>query len=423
MPAMRPDNSDEPAPISVDDAVARLAEDGRRHFAGGSGAVESVPLGTAAGRILARDLVARFDHPNVNDAALDGIACRQLDTHDARSDSPVTLRVIGESAAGRVFGGTLGPGDAVRIQTGAALPAGADAVVPVERLHEHDGRVAVFEPARRDAVRPCGQDFHAGEVGLEAGRRLDAAGVALAAAMGYAELPVRARLRVAILTGGDELVPPGGELRPGEVFDANLPTLEALVRTAGAEPLPLARIGDDASSLHAVVLNAPAFDLLLSCGGISMGQYDLVRDLLAERGQLIFRKVRLKPGGPATFARVDGRPWLALPGNPVSAALTFLVLGRAWLDRAVGRSGPLPFAERVPARAGAPLRAAGAKTTLLRVSTSWEDGHLVARPAGDQSSSVLRTLTAADALALVPENAELAVGDRVELLPLRPQLG
>lgn len=410
------------APVGLDRALALLEEDGRR-VAAERLAHEEVALERALGRVLATDLSARADHPNVDDAALDGVACRAEDAAAATEEAPVVLTLIGESAAGRPFGGRLAPGQAVRIQTGAAMPDGADAVVPVERLREEGDRVALLTAASRDAVRPRGQDVRAGDVGLRAGRRLDAGALALAAAMGHAVVPVRPRLRVGVLTGGDEVVAPGGELRPGDVFDANGPALRALLHVAGAEAVALPHVSDAAGALEAATDDPRPLDLLLTCGGISMGRYDRVRDLLERRGRILFRKVRLKPGGPATFARVDDLPWLALPGNPVSASVTFLILARAWLDRAAGLEGPLPVQRRLPAVAGAVLRAAGAKTTLLRVRLERDDARLVARPAGNQNSGVVRTLADADALAVIPEEAVLEPGDALEAIPLAPHLG
>jgi molybdopterin molybdotransferase len=426
MPAMTQPHPSDPfaeGAVPFDEAIHRLASDGERFHRSRGVPSERVALEHAIGRTLAADVASLCDHPNVDDASLDGIACRAADTTGASDEAPVRLALIGESAAGRPFDGVVGSGQAVRIQTGAALPEGADAIVPVERLEDDGDGVRVHEPGRTSAVRPKGQDVQVGDIGLEAGRRVDAAAVALAAAMGHERLEVRRPLRVAIVTGGDEVVPPGRPLAPGQVYDANGPLLAALVRAAGAEPTVVQRVGDAEGALDAVLEQVRDADLLLTCGGISMGRYDRARDLIRERGRVIFRKVLLKPGGPATFAYLDDLPWLALPGNPVSAAVTFLALGRAWLDRAGGRTGPLPVQQRLAARAGAPLRAAGPKTTLLRVTGRWEEGRYVVRPAGDQTSSVVRTLALADALAVVPGGARLEPGDRLEAIPLAPHLG
>lgn len=425
MPTMTTAHADPFAegPIAFDEALARLEADGRR-FASERGIdLEQVSLEDAIGRILARDVTSLCDHPNVDDASLDGVACRSVDSARASGDTPVTLELIGESAAGRPFPRRVGPGQAVRIQTGAAIPDGADGIVPVERLEDRGSTVALFEPARTSAVRARGQDVRTGDIGLEAGRRIDAAGLALAAAMGHEFLAVQPRLRVAIVTGGDEVVPPGHPLRPGEVYDANGPTLAALVRAAGAEVSQVARIGDDEGALSATLEQAADVDLVLTCGGISMGRYDRARDLIRERGRVIFRKVLLKPGGPATFAHLDGRRLLALPGNPVSAAVTFVTLARAWLDRASGGTDPIPIERRMAARADEPLSAAGAKTTLLRVVGRWHEGRYRVRPAGDQTSSVVRTLALADALAIVPGGTQIAPDGRLDVMPLTPHLG
>ena len=410
-------------PVALDEAVARLGADGHRFHADRAVAPVAVPLDEAIGRILAGPLTSRCDHPNVDDASLDGIACRVADTRGASDGAPVVLALVGESAAGRPYEGRIGPGEAVRIQTGATMPTDADGIVPVERLDDRGASVSVFQPADPGAVRPRGQDVRVGDVGIEAGRRIDASGLALAAAMGHGSVPVQPRIRVAIVTGGDEVVPPGGDLRPGEVYDANGPTLAALVRAAGAHAVSATRVGDDEGALDRILERASDIDLLLTCGGISMGRYDRARDLIRERGDVVFRKVLLKPGGPATFAIVDGLRWLALPGNPVSAAVTFVVLARAWLDRAAGATAPLPIERRIPARAEAPFASAGTKTTLLRVRGRWQDDRYLVRPAGDQTSSVVRTLALADALAIVPGGERIGAGERLEVVPLAPHLG
>ena len=381
---------------------------------------EDVPLEKALGRTLAADVQARADHPNVDNSALDGYACRAVDTTSATPASPVRLRVIGEVPAGQPFEGTVGPHEAVAIYTGGAMPRGADAIVPVEVATRQGDVVALSQPARREDVRPRAQDLRAGDVGLQQGRRLDAAAVALAAGMGHATVPVQRAPRVGILATGTELVPPGGTLLPGQVYDANAAGIAALVQAAGGEPHLLPRTPDDPALLARTLREGPAFDLILTSGGVSMGRYDLVRDLMFEHGDVTFWKVLMKPGGPALFGRLGGTPLLGLPGNPVSSLVVFLVFGRAYVERALGSSAPPPYRRRRSATATESLQG-GAKETFLRVELTG-DGMPAARMTGSQSSGILRSMVLADALAVVPPNAHIRAGHTVDVLPLAPLL-
>ncbi len=408
--------------VGFEEAVAFLQRDGAARFAMRGGAVDVVGLAEARARILAHDLTSTCDHPNVDDSSLDGVACRCRDTLGATSDQPVALTLVGDAAAGRPFGGRVEAGQATWIQTGAAVPDGADGIVPVEALQRDGDGVLVETEAVANAIRRRGQDVRVGDVGLTAGRRLDASCVALAAAMGHATVPVTRRLRVAVLTSGDEVVAPGGTLGPGDVFDANGPTLHALLHAAGAEVVALDTVRDDADALERTLASVGTVDLLLTSGGISMGRYDRIRDLLEQRSRIVFRKVLLKPGGPATFAVLGDLPWLALPGNPVSSMVTFLALARPWLDAASGCREPVPLEQRIPVRAGVPLRSAGAKTTLLRVTMERESDHLSVRPTGSQNSGIVRSLADADALAIVPPGTAYAVGDLLDAVPLAPHI-
>ena len=381
---------------------------------------EDVPLADALGRTLVADVRARADHPNVDNSALDGYACRAVDTGSATAEEPVRLHVIGEVPAGRPFDGTVGPREAVAIYTGGAVPRGADAIVPVEATAREGDVVALSRPARREDIRPRGQDLRTGDVGLHRGRRLDAASLALAAGMGQASVPVARRPRVGILATGSELVPPGGTLQPGQVYDANATGIAALVQAAGGEPHLLPRIPDDPAIIAETIRKGPAFDLLLTSGGVSMGRYDLVRDLMFDHGDVAFWKVSMKPGGPTLFGRFAGMPLLGLPGNPVSSLVVFLVFGRAFLERSQGAAEPIPYQRRRGAVAGEDL-STKAKETFFRVVL---DGDPVptARSTGSQSSGILRSMALADALAVVPANARIRSGDAIEVIELAPLL-
>lgn len=413
---------DVPSFIGVRDAI-RLVQAEARALP-----PERVALEHALGRTLAADLSARADHPNVDNSALDGFACRRSDTLDATPEAPVSLTLVGEVPAGRPFAGRVEAGEAVAIYTGGAVPAGADAIVPVEHADSDRTTVRVRRPGEPGDIRPRGQDLQAGRVYLRRGRRLDALALALAGALGHAEVPVAQRPRVLLLVTGDEVVAPGGSLAPGQVFNANAPGLHALLQAAGAEVIAAAPGADAPEALARTVDGALAsasapITLVLSSGGVSMGARDAVRDLLLARAEVRFWKVAMKPGGPALLANYRGVPWLALPGNPVSSLVVFVLLALPFLAAAQNASAPLPYRRRRQVLAGAPMRASGAKETFWRVQLRWREGREEALPTRSQSSGVLSALAEADALALLPPHAEVAAGDRLEVIPLAPFLG
>ncbi len=381
-------------------------------------AVETVPLTEAVGRTLAHALTSRVDHPSVDNSALDGYACRAADTVGATKEAPVTLRLIGDVPAGSMFSGEVSVGEAVGIYTGAPVPKGADAIIGVEFAEASGAQVRVSRPANPGDVRPKAQDLRVGEVYLERGQRLNAVAVGVAAAMGYAAVPVSKKPKVGILATGDEIVEPGEPIRDGQVYNSNAYGLAALVVRAGGEAVRLPNVRDDLALLEAS-LGGLELDLLLTSGGVSMGRYDFVRDLLFEKGRVHFWKVAMKPGGPVLFGSYGGVPVLGLPGNPVSSLVVFELLGRAFLNAALGSAEPLPYHTRLPATAGTPFRGSGFKETFARATLHFgADGKYVASSTGTQSSGVLRSLLAADALAVVPPRTNIAVGDRLEVIQL-----
>ncbi|GHG07371.1 molybdopterin molybdenumtransferase MoeA [Deinococcus piscis] len=359
----------------------------------------------AFGRRLAAPLQAKVAHPSATESALDGIAARAADTQAASAQAPVTLRIVGESRAGQPFAGEVGPGECVRIYTGAPLPPGADAICPVEQLEfRGEGEVSLLTPARTTDVRHLGDDFAPGDELLAAGTRLTPARVALAVAGGHAQLPVLRRWRVALLSTGDELKAPGSPLAPGEVYDSNRYGLRGLLLDCGAEVLDLGRAPDDVAELAARLDAVGGADLLLTSGGVSMGRYDFMRDLLLERGEVTFWKIRLRPGGPTLLGRWNGLSVLGLPGNPVSSLVVFELLVRPALTGEGLRTARL--------RAGAPFGHAGQKTAFWRGEL--RGGEVVPYP--KQSSGVLRSLSDAQVLVRVDPAQLVAAGDEVEVL-------
>jgi len=410
-------NTSYPTQISVSEAISILQQHAPQL---GS---EKVSLLNAYGRVLARDLASKVDHPSHDNSALDGYACRAEDTREASKENPVQLNVIGDVPAGSLFSEEVGAGQAVSIYTGAPIPAGADAIIRVEETKREGDGVLLFAPANPSDIRPLGQDIRKGETYLERGTMLNAASVGVAAAMGHAELEIIKRPKIGILATGDEVIEPGQPLRAGQVYNSNTYSVTGLVRAAGAEAIVLKNVEDDPEKLLTAVRSAGDLDLLLTSGGVSMGKYDFVRDLLFDDGTVHFWKVAQKPAGPVLFGEWEGLPVLGLPGNPVSSMIAFILLGRTFLHAATGRTDKLPYHTRVQATAGMRLKGAGFKETFARVKLApHEDGTLLAVSTGNQSSGVQTSMLLADALAVIPPHTTYIEGDGLEAIELDPYL-
>jgi len=378
-------------------------------------ATEVVALPQAAGRILAEDLAARVSHPPVAVSAMDGYAVRT----DDLSLIPTRLHVIGQSAAGAPFAAPLAPGQAVRIFTGAAIPTGADGVIMQENTSRDGHEVTIREGiAAGKFIRAPGLDFKTGDVLLTAGTVMGGRAVGLAAAMNIPSLAVRRRPRIAILSTGDEIVMPGDPLGPAQIVGSNGPGLSAFVTAMGGEPVHLGIARDTRASLDAMIASAAGCDLLVTTGGASVGDYDLVQDALSEAGlSLGFYTVAMRPGKPMMFGDLNGVPVLGLPGNPVSAMVGAVV----FLEPAIrALLGLPPGAEPISARLGRDLAANDARQDYLRASLErGVDGQITATPFSLQDSAVLSGLARADALLIRPPFAPAAMaGETVRIIPL-----
>lgn len=367
------------------------------------GDVEWVPLTQAFGRALAAPLTARADHPSATESAMDGVACRL----DETLTPPVTLRLVGEARAGAPFTGHVGPGQAVSIYTGASLPEGADAIARSEELTLHGSVVTLHHAARATDIRVRGSDFRQGDAGLTAGLRLTPARLALAAAMGHASVPVRRRLRVGLLSGGDELVEPGHSLRPGQTYNANPYGLLAALQADGHDPLLLPTAPDTAAALHATLGAHGGVDLLLSTGGVGAGRHDLIRTLLQEHGNVHFRGLQMRPGAPSMAGTWHGLPVVALPGNPVAALVVYEVVVRPVLT-----GTELTF---MWLQAGTSFRAVPGRTAYWRATLV--DG--AAFDQKEQGTGMLRSLAAADTLVMICSGGGVRAGEMVQALMLR----
>ena len=376
--------------------------------------LEPIALGLleAHGCVLAEDVTAPADVPAVANSAMDGYAVRAADAGEGAE-----LAVIGEVAAGQVPEVGIVEGQAVRIMTGAPLPDGADAVVPFEVAEESHERVRVRVAAASGTnVRPAGEDVSAGDPVLRAGRRLRAADVGMCAAVGRSRVLVHPRPRVVVLSTGDELQDPDEAPRPGGVRDSNSYALTALTREAGATAFRMPTVPDDRRQLREAFEGALAHaDLLVTSGGVSAGHYDYVKEVLAELGDVTFSKVGMQPGMPQAFgflgAGVHQVPCFGLPGNPVSAYVSFEVFVRPALRRLQGRTDL--NRPRVTAVFDNDVTSPAHKVSFLRVTLRRDDGVWRAVPTGPQGSGILRSLVDADGLAEVPADVtRLAAGER-----------
>ncbi len=394
--------------ISVEEAVARI------QAALEPLPIERIALGEALGRVLAEDLTAERMQPPLAVSAMDGYALRAADI----AVVPATLVVIGESRAGQSFEGEVGTGQAVRIFTGAALPKGADTVIIQEVTKMANGSVIVNENARnRHFVRSAGLDFQKGDVLLKAGLRLTPRALGLAAAMNRAHLRVRRKPRIAVLSTGDELVEPGSALASTQNVNSNAYTLAALIQSLGGEATDLGIARDSRESLLTLVAKAKEADLLVTSGGASVGDHDLVRNALGEEGlELAFSGVAARPGKPTFFGHLKGTPMLGLPGNPVSVAVGGLIYLRPAIEALLGMHPA--GAPRETARLAVALEANGPREAYLSATSEWAaDGARLVTPFSEQDSSMLAQTVRADCLVIRrPHAASAEAGETIEIL-------
>lgn len=367
-----------------------------------------LPLQEAYGCVLARDLVADHDIPQFASSAMDGFAVRASDVEKASPDEPVELAISGRAAIGRRPDATVGGGEAVRIATGAPIPAGADAVVPVEACEATEDRVRVFQaPSAGQHVRAAGEDVAEGEPLVQAGRRLGPPELGLLATAGFSHPLVHPRPRVVVLSTGDELVAPTETPSFGQVRDSNAYTLFGALREAGALPVLAGIVEDDVDALKETILaHLVRADAFISSGGVSVGERDVVKAAFFRRGDLDFFKVAMQPGMPQAFGHIEGKAYWGLPGNPVSVFVSFEVFIRPALMRMMGRS-ELGRPE-IEAVLDADVRGPRGKTQFARVRVRRGASGWVATPTGGRGSNLISTVSRANGLAIIPAGTETA---------------
>lgn len=368
-----------------------------------------MPLQDALGLALAEDVAAETDLPPFTNSAMDGYAVRTVDTLTASGDRPAWLRVSGHAAAGHEPGGVLAPGCAVRIMTGAPVPDGADAVVRFEEIDADSERGWAGIPRSihpHENVRPAGEDARQGEVVLTTGKLIRPAEIGLLAAVGRTHVTVHRRPRVAVLVTGDEVVDAGSTLQPGRIWNSNGPMLAAQIRQCGGDPMMLGVARDTTASVLARLAPSAGADLLITTGGVSVGDFDVVKDVLQAEGRIDLWQVRIKPGRPLAFGWIGDTSLIGLPGNPVAAYVAFAQFARPAILTMLGRrdvSMPTVRArllDRIENRRGC--------THYARVRVGMTPDGYVARLAGGQGSAMLTSLAKSNGLLVIPETCDVA---------------
>ncbi len=384
--------------------------------------IEHVPLRDALGRVLAEDVRSPIEHPPWDNSSMDGYAVRAADVASASASSPIVLPVLETVRAGQRPSRPLDSGAAIRVMTGAPVPDGADTVIRVEDTDGGETHVEIRDA--RDAgrnVRPRGEDLRIGAVAVERGVAIDAAKLGVLASVGCAHVPVHRRPRVAVLASGDELVDVDAfdsVLRGDRIVSSNSYTLGAAVLAAGGDVVDLGIVADDPNAYRERIEGARGCDLLVTSGGVSVGAYDFTKDVLRSLGaELQLWRIRMRPGAPLGFGMLGGMPWIGLPGNPVSAMVTFELFARPLIRRQRGETKI--FRRTIEAVAGEAITIGAPLTHFLRGVVDWTSDGPVVTLTGPQGSGLLTSMARANALIVVPpERTMITPGERVSVLLL-----
>ena len=408
--------------LSVEEALERILDSFRPLEP------EEKPTLDALGQVLAKDIVSELDIPPLDNSAMDGYAVQASSINGASKDSPIELEVVGTAAAGDLPKHKVSPGTAIRIMTGAPVPEGADTIVPFEITDEVVRRSSGWSPSKIGInvqvepgadIRPAGQDVRKGERVLVKGTVLRPAEIGVLASLGYSRVMVIRRPVVAILATGDELMEPGDSYSPGKIFNSNSLSVAAGVVRCGGIPNILGIARDNLESMNARLAEGLQSDMLVTSAGVSKGDYDMVKDVLARRGKIDFWSVRMRPAKPLAFGLLDapnGRtvPHLGLPGNPVSTMVAFEQFGRAAIYKMLGK---IDYnAPTIKAVLDEPIYNTDGRRVYARVMVTKREGTYHARLTGHQSSNLLTSMARANGLAICPEDLpEKAAGEVVEV--------
>ncbi len=377
--------------------------------------MERVAVRAAMGRVLAEDVVSPVDVPSHDNSAMDGYAVRFA---DLKQDGKVTLKVAGSSFAGVPFAGSVSAGQAVRIMTGGVVPEGADTIIMQEHAEAKDGQVSIGGGHRQGQnLRRAGEDLKQGQPALRRGQPVRPAEIGLIASLGIAEVSVYRKLRVAFFSTGDELVSVGSPLAAGQIYDSNRYTIYGMLTRLGCEVIDMGVIRDDPKLLEAAFREAASVaDVVITSGGVSVGEADFVKDLLNQLGEVVFWKIAMKPGRPLAYGKIGDAHFFGLPGNPVSVMVTFYQFVRDALLKLSGRDpiDPLP-AFKVPCTSN--LKKAPGRTEFQRgILTRDDAGNLSVRVTGEQGSGILRSMSEANCFIILPtDQGNVTPGTLVEV--------
>ena len=373
---------------------------------------ERVNIDDSHGRILAVDLPSKVNDPPFDNSAMDGFAMRYEDT----LEPPSTLQIIGTiQASGQEDNIVVEKGQAVRIMTGAPIPKGADSILQVELTSVDGDKVTLSQPSMKHFIRKKGENLSEGETALSAGTHLTPSRVGLCATMGYSSIPVIKKLKVAIISTGDELKQPGEELERGEIYESNSFGISGLVKWLGHEPVRMHSVGDTIDDLRKTLNHASIHtDLIITSGGVSMGDWDLVRKIMEEEGDLHFWRVKLRPGSPPLFGLWNNTPIFGLPGNPVSSHVVFRMLVAPWIRHTTHANGPIE--PRSLATLATNVKPTKDCLTLRRVSIQMDDSGLSAHQKIHQGSGNLASMALSEGMVVLQPGREYSIGDTVEVM-------
>ena len=375
---------------------------------------EIVSLDEARGRVLAAGLASKVDDPRFDNSAMDGFAVRAEDC----TNSGTKLEIVGTSQAGSMDLPVVRKGQGCRIMTGAPIPEGADAIVMVEDTEIEGEHVIINGPVRPGYIRRRAENLSIGQEALPEGTQLSSASLALAGTMGHGVLEVIEKPRIAILSTGDELISPGDELKSGQIYESNSHALASLVEAMGCQAIRLESANDSMDELRKTLDSLTDYDAILTSGGVSMGEWDLVRKIMEEEGEISFWRMKLRPGGPPLFGTWKNTPLFGLPGNPVSSLVVFHVLVAPWIAKLLGyheEMGPR-ISQQVSVRLADDVSGAPGKLCLRRIRITSENGELIATTHTHQGSGNIHSMVAHNGLTLLPPDTDGKAGDIIDAL-------